>query len=117
MTPRLRLLTLPTATVVTSIALLSATTRSASAQAPPPKHARAVRIAGVPPHVDGTLDDAAWRTAPVISDFVQKVPIEGESPSVATEVRLVYDDDALYVGARLRRANPSAIRTSITRRD
>jgi hypothetical protein len=63
------------------------------------------------------LDDAAWTKAPVISDFVQKVPNEGTTPSEATEVRIVYDDDALYVGARLRRANPAAILTSVTRRD
>jgi hypothetical protein len=87
------------------------------AQSPAPKTARAVRVAGAVPHVDGALDDAAWSRAPVISDFVQKIPNEGAAPTVATEVRLVYDDDALYVGARLRRADPAAIRTSVTRRD
>ena len=45
------------------------------------------------------------------------MPNEGAAPSEATEVRIVYDDDALYVGARLRRTNPTAIRTSVTRRD
>ena len=48
---------------------------------------------------------------------MQKIPVEGAAPSVATEVRVVYDDDALYVGARLRRSDPSAIKTSVTRRD
>ncbi len=82
-----------------------------------PKAARAVRLTGPAPRVDGALDDAAWSQAPVISDFVQKIPVEGAAPSVATEVRLLYDDDALYVGARLLRPDPQAIRTSITRRD
>ncbi|MES2524688.1 MAG: DUF5916 domain-containing protein [Gemmatimonadota bacterium] len=81
------------------------------------KRAVATRVRGESPRVDGTLDDAAWAGAEVISDFVQKIPIEGVTPSVATEVRLVYDNDALYVGARLRRSDPRAIRTSITRRD
>jgi hypothetical protein len=81
------------------------------------KVARAVRADGAPPHIDGSLDDAAWSRAPVISDFVQKIPNEGERPSVATEVRIVYDDDALYVGARLRRRDAASIRTSVTRRD
>ncbi|MEO8336304.1 MAG: DUF5916 domain-containing protein [bacterium] len=89
----------------------------AHAQTPPPKTARAVRITGAAPSIDGRLDDAAWSAASVVSDFVQKIPIEGAAPSVATEVRLLYDNDALYVGARLRRPDPSAIRTSITRRD
>ncbi|MDB4889568.1 MAG: hypothetical protein JWL61_1423 [Gemmatimonadetes bacterium] len=90
---------------------------AAHAQTPPQKTARAVRIIGTPPSIDGRLDDAAWSAATVISDFVQKIPVEGATPSVATDVRILYDDDALYVGARLHRTDPSAIRTSITRRD
>lgn len=81
------------------------------------KSARAVRLNGPAPQVDGALNDPAWSQAPVISDFVQKIPNEGATPSVTTEVRLLYDDHALYVGARLRRPDPQAIRTSITRRD
>jgi Domain of unknown function (DUF5916) len=87
------------------------------AQQAPPKVARAVRVTGASPRIDGALDDAAWSDAGVISDFVQKIPVEGAPPTVTTEVRLLYDDDALFVGARLRRADPDAIRTSITRRD
>lgn len=37
--------------------------------------------------------------------------------SEVTQVKLLYNDDALYVGARLQRGDPSAIRTSIMRRD
>ena len=81
------------------------------------KHAQATRVVGPPPRIDGTLDDAAWAQAQPITEFVQKIPVEGATPSVATEVRLLYDDHALYVGARLRRKDPHAIRTSITRRD
>ena len=81
------------------------------------KTARAARLDGPAPRIDGVLDDAAWSRAPVISDFVQKIPNEGAAPSVETQVRLLYDDHALYVGARLLRNDPQAIRTSITRRD
>ncbi|HSL71342.1 MAG TPA: DUF5916 domain-containing protein, partial [Longimicrobiales bacterium] len=88
-----------------------------AAQSAPAKTARAVRIDGAMPRIDGALDDPAWTRAEVIADFVQKIPNEGAAPSAPTEVRLLYDDDALYVGARLRRRDPSAIRTSITRRD
>ena len=99
--------------VALALAALSTSVQSQGAA----KTARAVRITGEVPRIDGNLDDPAWSRAPVISDFVQKIPVEGAVPSVATEVRLLYDDDALYVGARLRRSDPSAIRTSITRRD
>jgi hypothetical protein len=79
--------------------------------------ALATAITGAAPAIDGRLDDDAWANAPVITDFIQKIPNEGAEPSVRTEVRLLYDDAALYVGARLFRDDPSAIRTSITRRD
>jgi len=85
--------------------------------APAPKLARAARLRGEAPRIDGVLDESAWTSAPPITDFVQKIPIEGAPPSVATEVRLLYDDHALYVFARLFRTDPHAIRTSLTRRD
>jgi Domain of unknown function (DUF5916)/Carbohydrate family 9 binding domain-like len=88
-----------------------------TAQEAPPKVARATRVTGASPRVDGVLDDAAWSGAQAITDFVQKIPVEGATPTVTTEVKLLYDDEALFVAARLRRADPEAIRTSITRRD
>jgi len=113
-------------TLIASLALTFTLPDSSTAQAArstsraggaPPKVARASRIVGAAPHVDGELNDPAWQQATVISDFVQKVPVEGAAPSVETEVRILYDDHGLYVGARLRRPDPRVIRTSITRRD
>ena len=105
-------------TVATSACLLLGMITPSVSQSPSPKVARAVRITNARAlHIDGALDDSAWSRAPVISDFVQKIPNEGTAPSVSTEVRLLYDDDALYIGARLRRTDPNAIRTSVTRRD
>jgi len=63
------------------------------------------------------MDEPAWERARPIRDFVQKIPVEGSAPSVPTEVRILYDDAALYVGARLMRRNPRSIRRSVTRRD
>src|SRR4051812_42611656 len=104
----------------TTLLLGAATTASLAAQiqpAAPTRTANAVRVVGSPPRIDGVLDDPAWTQAPAITAFVQKIPVEGAEPSVATEVRLLYDDHGLYVAARLRRPDPNAIRTSITRRD
>ncbi len=100
-----------------TVALILASPACSAAQTQAAKNARAFRIEGPAPRIDGALDDASWVRAQPISDFVQKIPNEGAEPSVQTEVRLLYDDDALYVGARLRRSDPQAIRTSITRRD
>jgi hypothetical protein len=81
------------------------------------KLASAVRIMGAAPKIDGVLDDPAWEAAVPITDFVEKLPIEGALPKFKTEVRILYDHDALYVGARLYRPDPQNISTAITRRD
>jgi len=70
--------------------------------------------APMPPNIDGRLDDAIWRTAPLIDTFVQEEPVEGASATEKTEVRVAYDSQKLYVGiythyadVNLRRANRS----------
>ena len=50
------------------------------------------------PVVDGVLDDAAWQAVPAMTDFIQREPFDGQPASERTEVRLVYDDAAIYVG-------------------
>jgi hypothetical protein len=65
------------------------------------KQAIAVRVPTAAVRVDGRLDDEAWRLATPITDFVQKEPTEGAAPTDPMEVRFVYDDSALYVGARM----------------
>src|SRR5438876_896924 len=64
------------------------------------KEARITALSGVAPHIDGVLDDPAWARVDPIIDFVQKDPHEGQPPTERTEVRLIYDGNALYVGAR-----------------
>ena len=49
------------------------------------------------PTIDGLLDDAAWATAPSSTAFTQKFPAEGTAPSERTTLRVLYDDDAVYV--------------------
>lgn len=66
-------------------------------------------------HIDGKLTEAAWRDAPVTDKFTQIDPEEGKPASQRTEVRVVYDDEALYVGARLFDTGP--IRARLGRRD
>ena len=73
--------------------------------------------AGTAPRVDGVLDDPAWASAPVISGFLQHEPFEGRPVSERTEVRIVFDRDAIYLGAWLYDADPSGIVRGETRRD
>lgn len=70
-----------------------------------------------PPVIDGVLDDAAWDAAEVITGFVQREPLEGTSPSERTEVRIVFDERALYIGAWNFVHEPTSIVVGETRRD
>ncbi len=51
--------------------------------------------------LDGRLDEAVWRSARPIVDFTQQEPVEGSRPSEETEIRVVYDADALYIGVMI----------------
>jgi hypothetical protein len=77
--------------------------------------ADAVRVADGAIRVDGRLDDSAWQDAPLVTDFVQKEPVEGALPSDRLEVRFAYDDTAIYVGARM--ASGAPIQAPMDRRD
>ncbi len=73
--------------------------------------------AGAPISVDGRLDEDAWRRAPVAGGFLQRDPNQGEPATEATELRILFDDGALYVGARLRDREPARIVRQLSRRD
>ncbi len=49
--------------------------------------------------LDGDIAEAAWRRAVPVDDFVQQEPVEGAPPSERTEIRVVFDEDNLYIGA------------------
>lgn len=70
-----------------------------------------------PIHVDGSLDEADWARAVPATDFTQARPSPGKPASHATEVRILYDRDALYVGARLHDPRPDSIARQMGRRD
>lgn len=60
----------------------------------------AFRLAdGIDIDLDGRIDEAFWSQAVPITDFTQQLPVEGGSPSEATEIRVVFDADNLYIGA------------------
>lgn len=77
----------------------------------------AQRLAGTALRMDGRLDDDGWRNARWVSDFTQKEPVEGAVPSERTEVAFLYDDEALYVGARMHTDGTEPVRALVTRRD
>jgi hypothetical protein len=67
--------------------------------------------------VDGALTEAVWRSAALADWFRQSDPEEGAPASQRTEVRVAYDDEALYVGARMFDTAPDSIVARLSRRD
>ena len=77
---------------------------------------RAARASGAI-HVDGVLDESAWARVPAAGDFRQSWPDDRAPATERTEVRVLYDDDALYVGVRLYDSHPDSIASQLARRD
>lgn len=68
--------------------------------------------------LDGRLDEPHWGAASPVTEFVQKEPNEGMPPTERMEVRFVYDDGALVVGARMySRQGAGGIQAPLGRRD
>ena len=49
--------------------------------------------------MDGRIEESVWQDATPISDFTQQEPVEGAQPSERTEIRVLFDEDNLYIGA------------------
>ena len=52
--------------------------------------------------INGKLDEPIWASAPVASGFTEIWPVYGNPSNLPTEVKILYDDRFLYVGARMR---------------
>ncbi len=78
------------------------------AQARPVRTGTATAISKAPV-IDGRLNDDAWRGASVLSGFTQREPQEGAAVSERTEVRLLTDGEALYIGAWMYDRDTAAI--------
>ena len=82
------------------------------------KQARAARLApGTSIRLDGRLDEESWQQAAPITEFVQAEPVEGAPPTDAMEVRFLFDDTSLWVGARMQSAPGTGIQAPMSRRD
>ncbi len=102
--------------------LFLATARVAAAQpmvpAPAPHTAAAPSRAGraglatvvaTPPVIDGHLDEETWKSATPFDGFIQRESKEGEPSTERTEVRVLTDGQALYIGAWLYDKEPQGI--------
>jgi hypothetical protein len=68
--------------------------------------------------IDGRLDETAWAAATPITELIQSSPEEGKPPSQKTEIRILYDAAALYIGARMYDSlGARGVRSALARRD
>lgn len=69
--------------------------------------------------IDGKLDENTWQTASIANDFIMFDPDNGKTipENKKTEVKVLYDNDAIYIGAIMYDENPDKILREITQRD
>ena len=99
------------ALVLFVVAYLAASTSvvAQSGSAPPEQRVGTAYRLTAPLTIDGLLDDASWQAASPLGDFVQRFPFEGQPASERTEVRVLADESALYVGVWAFDSQPGAI--------
>ena len=105
-----------------SLIFLTVVIPSLSAQTPTgddPKSARSMVAvhADKAPELDGTLNDANWQDASLVTNFHQREPFERQPPTEKTEVRIVYDSRYLYFGIHCFDPDPKKIVATELRRD
>ena len=77
---------------------------------------RARRLTGTL-DLDGVLAEPVWQGDAVPARFIQADPVQAAEPSFPTVVHVLYDDDAIYVGAHMHDARPDSIVARLCRRD
>ncbi|MGI4871596.1 MAG: DUF5916 domain-containing protein [Janthinobacterium lividum] len=90
---------------------------AAAAATAVPRRELAARRTAAPIKLDGVLDDAAWQGVPVTGQFIEMRPHPGRAEKLPTEVRVLYDDAAIYVGAKMLEPSADSIKRELTQRD
>lgn len=81
-----------------------------------PKKAVAVRTP-IAPRIDGILNEQQWSLAQIVTGFIQRDPTEGAPATERTEIRMLYDNEALYFACMMYDSDPSKIVARLARRD
>lgn len=108
---------IPAAVLLSLLAPALAAQTSAVQAAPSTRQLAAQRLSGTPPRIDGRLDDSGWALAQPGTGFTQREPRPGLPAEESTEVRVLYDQDALYVAMRMSDTRAESIASPLARRD
>ncbi len=69
------------------------------------------------PKIDGVLNDECWKNAPIATDFITNTPVFGNKATYTTEVKIVYDNAAIYISAVMTDPEPAKIARELSARD
>src|SRR5688572_15882919 len=111
----MRLWLVPAAAALAAVATVSPLAAQTLTHAPRAAGA-AVRV-DTPPTIDGRLGDEAWAGVGAADRFTQQDPDEGQPATERTELRVVYDDEALYIAARMFDREATLISRRLANRD
>jgi len=78
---------------------------------------RAFNIGNASISVDGKLDEPEWQKAEPSSGFTQREPQDGSPATEQTEIRVLYNSDAIYIGIRAMDSMSAEIKGELARRD
>ncbi len=80
------------------------------------KSVGALRITASP-KIDGNLNDSCWLNAEIAGDLIQNMLNPGAAADQKSEVKIIYDDNAIYIGAMLYDTSPDSILRELSTRD
>jgi hypothetical protein len=96
--------------------LIPSSPHAAALEAPPHPPIQAAR-ASAAMRCDGVLDEPSWSQVAPATTLYQQTPSQGTPATMKSEFRVLFDDEAIYIGARLYDAHPESIQANLGRRD
>jgi hypothetical protein len=69
-----------------------------------------------PPVIDGKLDEPAWQRAAVVEELHEIIPNEFTETSESSAYYILYDQNAIYIGARILESNPDNVTAQVLRK-
>jgi hypothetical protein len=66
--------------------------------------------------VDGLLDEPVWATIKPITEFVQRLPLDGGEPTEKSEMRVAFNNNFIYFGFTFFDSDPEKVRATILNR-
>ncbi|HRF38752.1 MAG TPA: DUF5916 domain-containing protein [Saprospiraceae bacterium] len=67
--------------------------------------------------IDGVLNEQVWANAAIAADFVQTSPVPGAASAFTTQIKVIYDNSGIYIGAQMLDPRPDSILQELTQRD